>query len=231
MSTLPEWIESARETVDEAVQSRHTAAKNESASTAKELLVSEIQTLACLSTAVSVGRRHGWVATPSPQSAAGTRSALEAVVTKGALRRDVNQLQKTLPRYVTQLNAEVEREWTQHVQDRVGRIDDLDALIRLMAALPGQESQRDLLEKLRKPLLDLAKTLPTESSDAALTATAEQFETAFSQAFGNDDVRQFLLACSRTGATLDQLTANVSEWLKQTGADQLLRIRLGQISA
>lgn len=230
MSKLPGWIESARETVDEAVQSRDTADKNESATAAKELLVSEIATLAGLSTAVSVGRKQGWLATPSPQSATVARSALEAVVTKGALRRDVNQLQKTLPTYVNQLKAEVEREWKQHVQDQVGRIDDLDALIRLMAVLPGQESQRDLLEKLRKPLLDLAKTMPIESSDAALTATAEQFDIAFSQAFGNEDVRQFLLACSRTGATLDQMTANVSEWLEQTGADQLLRIRLGQIS-
>jgi len=51
---------------------------------------------------------------------------------------------------------------------------------------------------------------------------------ALAKAFGNEDVRQFLLACSRTGATFDQLTDSVSEWLKQTGANQLLRVRLGQ---
>lgn len=229
MVKAPQWLESARETVDAAVESRDVADKNQSASTAKETLESELGTLAALSTAASVGRSQGWfAATASHQSAAVARSALQALVTKGALQREVNQLQTTLPRYVTQLKGEIEREWKQHVEVQVGRIEDLDALIRLMAALPGQESQRELLEKLRKPLLDLGKTIPTESSATTLSDTAKQFENAFSKAFGNEDVRQFLLACSRTGATFDQLTGSVSEWLKQTGANQLLRVRLGQ---
>ena len=231
MTQPPQWLESARETVDAAVQSRNTAEKNESAVAAKELLQSQLGTLASLSTAVSVGRDQGWLEKPSLQGAASTRASIEAVVSKGALRRPVSQLQTALPSYVTQLKADVERQWKQHVELTVGRVDDLDALIRLMAALPGQESQRLLLDGLRKPLLGLAKAIPTKSTEAELEITARQFDNAFSQAFGNEEVRHFLLACSRTGATLDQMTANVSEWLNHTGASAILRIRLGQAGA
>ncbi|MBX7133591.1 MAG: hypothetical protein K1X67_13030 [Fimbriimonadaceae bacterium] len=229
---VPEWISTARETVDAAVESRQALEKSESALAANELLSSELPMLAEVSTAVGIGLRRGWLADrPLQQSGAVVRTALEAVVSKGALRRDVNLLQQSLPKYVAELRTEVERNWKEYVEATVGRIEDIDALIRLMAALPGQESQRKLLEKLRKPLLDLAKSIPAESSESDLASVAVELEQAFSQAFGNEDVRQFLLACSRTGATLDQMNASVSEWLQHTGADQLLRIRLGQSSA
>jgi len=231
MSNLPQWLESARETVDAAVQSRAAADKNESAMTAKELLDSQSGPLAAVATAVGLGRDRGWLTLGQSQNAVSVRSSLEAVVSKGSLRRDVNHLQTKLPSYVAQLIAEVERQWKQHVELKVGRIEDLDALIRLMAALPGQESQRTLLEELRKPLLDLAKAMPSGSSETDLEETAKLFEKVFSKAFGNEEIRQFLLACSRTGATLDQMTSNVSDWLNQTGADSILRIRLGQAGA
>ena len=117
--------------------------------------------------------------------------------------------------------------WAARIRDQVGGIDDLLALADVLGRIPDHEEQQGMLTKALQPVRKLMVSLPTPTSEEDLKSVAEAVEAAFKNAFGDAEVREFLLAASRSGAGLDQLTPTVRTWIEQSGAAHLLRISIG----
>jgi hypothetical protein len=230
MTRQPDWVSTARHAVAAASTAKSQAEQLELVMSAVLVLDENMDTLSKLTTAVVVGRRDGWISdsTPLPTEVP-VKSALDALSTEGA-RRGMSQLQRNLPTYVERLERAVMDLWKAHVRASVGSVADLVVLSDLLNTLPGQAKEKKVLQEARKPIEELSESIPDASSGASLSATADKVNSAFTDAFGVDSVREFLLACARGGATLDQLTSEVREWLGRTGAVDKVRVRLGSES-
>jgi len=226
--TLPLWLTSARETVDAAITAKSAKDKREVATDAQEELDKRLMKLLALETAVKVGRAAGWF--ESVPDYAGAGSAVEALASKGPRRAELNRLQTSLPTFVDQAERAVKDAWTERVRDQIGRSDDLAALADVLARIQGRQEQRDMLLAALAPVQKLLLTLPTSKSEEELRSVGTAVNVVFDKAFPNAEVREFLLAASRTGATLHQLTPAVEAWIRENAANDLVRIIIGAAS-
>jgi hypothetical protein len=223
--TLPGWLTSARTTVDEAITAQSSRQKHETAAEAQAALNESLADLTALQTAVQTARDAGWLDGVPDHHGAGP--AVAALLSKGPQRAEVNRLQTALPRFADQAKRTVTDAWTARIRSEVGGIDDLLALAEVLGRIPGHQGQQDKLTRALQPVRTLMRSLPAPTSEKELKSAAEQVDAAFNDAFGDTEVRQFLLAASRSGARLDQLTPTVLTWIQQNKAADLVRVSIG----
>jgi hypothetical protein len=190
---------------------------------AKETLIQN--RLDDLASAAAIGYHTGWLSDVA--QAGPVESALRALASRGAAQQRVADLQRALPAYAQNATRIIGESWAAHVRSRAGRYEDLQALLELLRNLPGQDGTRRILQEALRQLHTLITGSPTDESESELVRAAETVQRALSAAFGDDEVTDFLLACSRAGARLEQLTPTVEAWLASTGVGRLIRIRLG----
>jgi hypothetical protein len=227
--TLPAWLTSAREIIDEAIAAESTKQQQQVASDAQAVLDDHLGELTDLALAVQAGRGAGWLpAAVSDYRGAGP--AIDALLAKGPRRAEVSRLQTALPIFVEEARRAVSAAWIARIRDRVGGISDMQVLAGVLGQIPGHQEQQGILEQALRPVNQLTDTLPTSGSEAALASAAAAVDAAFRNAFGDAEVREFLLAASRSGARLDQLTPTVRAWIEENGAADLMRISIGPAS-
>jgi hypothetical protein len=226
--TLPVWLTSARETIDAAIAAESTKQQQEVASDARAALEDHLDELTDLAMAVQAGRAAGWLAAVTDPRDAGP--VLDALIAKGPRRAEVSRLQTALPVFVEHVRRTVGAAWNARIRDQVGGLTDLQALVGVLDQIPNRQDQQSVLEKALKPVIKLRDTLPTPTSEADLASASSVMEAAFRNAFGEVEVRDFLLAASRSGASLAQLTPNVRTWIEENGAADLMRVRIGPTS-
>jgi hypothetical protein len=220
--TLPEWLTSARETIDEAIVAQSSRQQQEVASDAQAALDDHLDELTDLAMAVQAGRAAGWLGAVADPRGAGP--ALDALIAKGPRRAEVSRLQTALPVFVEQARRTVGAAWNERIRDQVGGLSDLQALVGVLDQIPNRHDQQSVLEEALQPVIKLRDTLPTPTSEADLASVGSVMETAFRNAFGDAEVRDFLLAASRSGASLAQLTPTVKAWIEENGAADLMRV-------
>lgn len=227
--TLPAWLTSAREIIDEAIAAESSKQQQEVAIDAREALDDYLDELTDLATAVQAGRDAGWLdgAMADPRSAG---SAIDALIAKGARRAEVSHLQTALPVFVEEVRRTVGAAWSIRIRDQVGGVSDLQALVGVLDQIPGRQNQQSVLEKALQPVIKLMNTLPTPTAEADLTSAGIAVDAVFRNAFGDVEVREFLLAASRSGASLAQLTPTVRAWIEENGAADLMRVSIGPAS-
>ncbi len=223
--TLPGWLTSARETVDAAISAESSRQWREVALEARSELEERLGELIALEVAVKVGRDGDWFDCVWDSRGAGL--AVEALVSKGPQRAAVNRLQTSLPAFVADAKRTVTDAWIARIHDQVGRADDLSVLAEVLGRIPDHEEQQEMLTAALRPIKKLMGSLPTSTSEQDLTSAAEAVDAAFKNAFGDVEVREFLLAASRSGADLHQLTRTVLAWIEENGGANLLRISIG----
>ena len=223
--TLPVWLTSARETIDEAIAAESSKQQQEVASDAQAALDEHLDELTALAVAVKAGRAAGWLggAVADPR---GAGSAVDALIAKGPRRAEVSRLQTGLPVFVDQARRTVGVAWLARIRDQVGGLTDLQALVGVLDQIPNRQDQQSVLEKALQPVIKLRDTLPTPTSEANLASAGSVMEAAFRNAFGDAEVRDFLLAASRSGASVAQLTPTVRAWIEENGAADLMRISI-----
>jgi hypothetical protein len=226
--TLPHWLTSARETLDAAISAESNRQRQEVATDAQSELEARLGELLGLEVAVKVGREAGWFDCVWDSHGAGL--AVDALVSKGPQRTEVNRLQTSLPAFVADARRHVTDAWIARVHSSVGRIEDLRALIEALGRIPGHQGQQKMLTTALQPVQKLMRSLPNSSSEKELKSVGEAVEAAFKKAFGDVEVREFLLAASRSGARLDQLTPTVRAWIEENKADDLVRVSIGSTS-
>lgn len=221
--TLPVWLTLARETIDEAIAAESSKQQQEVAGDAQTALDDHLDELTALAVAVQAGRAAGWLsgAVADPR---GAGLAVDALIAKGPRRAEVSRLQTALPVFVEQTRGIVGAAWADRIRDRVGGLNDLQALVRVLEQIPDRQDQQAALKKALQPVIKLRDTMPTATSEADLASAAAAVDAAFRDAFGNAEVREFLLAASRLGASLAQLTPTVSAWIENKGAADLMRV-------
>ena len=223
--TLPVWLTSARETIDEAIAAESSKQQQEVASDAQAALGDHLDELSALATAVQAGRAAGWLrgAVADPR---GAGPAVDALIAKGPRRAEVSRLQTALPVFVEQARRTVGAAWNERIRDQVGGLSDLQALVGVLDQILNRQDQQSVLEKALRPVIKLRDTLPTPTSEADLASAGAAMEAAFRNAFGDAEVRDFLLAASRSGASLAQLTPAVRAWIEENGAADLMRVTI-----
>jgi hypothetical protein len=224
---LPVWLTSARETIDAAIEAESNKNQQDVISDAQAALDSHLVELTALSEAVKVGRAAGWLSgaiTDSRGASAGP--AVDALIARGPRRAEVSHLQTALPLFVEQARRAVGAAWMARIRDQVGGLDDLEALVVVLDRIPHHQDQQVELKKARQPVIKLMHTLPTSASEVELASAGAAVAAAFQNAFGNPEVREFLLAASRSGASLSQLTRSVSDWIEENGAAELMRVTI-----
>lgn len=227
--TLPVWLTSARETIDAAIAAESSRRQQELVSDAQAALNDHLDELTALATAVQVGRAAGWLgnAMADPR---GAGPAVDALITKGPRRAEVSRLQTALPVFVQQARQTIGAAWIARIRDQVGGLTDLRALVRVLDQIPDQQDRQAMLKKALQPVTKLRDTLPTSTSEADLASAGAAVDAAFRNAFGNAEVREFLLAASRSGASLAQLTPTVRAWIEENGAADLMRVSIESAS-
>lgn len=223
--TLPAWLTSARETIDEAIAAESSKQQQEVASDAQAALDDHLDELSALATAVQAGRAAGWLggAVADPR---GAGPAVDALIAKGPRRAEVSRLQTALPVFVEQARRTVGAAWNERIRDQVGGLSDLQALVGVLDQILNRQDQQSVLEKALRPVIKLRDTLPTPTSEADLASAGSVMEAAFRNVFGDTEVRDFLLAASRSGASLAQLTPAVRAWIEENGAADLMRVTI-----
>lgn len=224
--TLPVWLTSARETVDEAIAAESSKQQQEVSIDAQAALDEYLDELTALAKAVKAGRAAGWLGDVMADSR-GAAPAIEALIAKGPRRAEVSRLQTALPVFVEEARRTVGSAWIARIHDRVGRLSDLQALVGVLDRLPGRQDRQTALKKALQPVTDLMQTTPGPTSEADLASASASVDAAFRDAFGDAEVREFLLAASRSGASLDQLTSAVRAWIDENGAGDLMRVSIG----
>lgn len=227
--TVPAWLTSAREIIDEAIVAESSRQQQEVANDAKAALDDYVDELTSLATAVQAGRAAGWLGS-TVADPRGARPAVDALIAKGPRRAEVSHLQTALPVFVQEARRTVGAAWHTRIHDRVGRLSDLQALVSVLKRLPGRQDRQAALTKALQPITELMQTLPGPTSEADLTSAGTAVDAAFRDAFGDAEVREFLLAASRSGASLAQLTPTVRAWIEENGAEDLLRVSMGPVS-
>lgn len=227
--TLPAWLTSARETIDEAIVAESSRQQQEVANDAQVALDDHLDELTALATAVQVGRAAGWLgsAVADPR---GAGPAVDELIAKGPRRAEVSRLQTALPVFVEEARRTVGAAWSTRIHNRVGRLSDLQALVGVLDRIPGRQDRQAALKKALQPVTKLMQTLPTPASEAELWSASAAVDAAFRNAFGDDEVREFLLSASRSGASLAQLTPTVKAWIDENGAADLIRVSIGPTS-
>jgi hypothetical protein len=223
--TLPAWLTSARETIDEAITAESSRQQQEVASDAQAALDDHLDELTALATAVQAGRAAGWLgsAVADPR---GAGPAVDALIAKGPRRAEVSRLQTALPVFVQEARRTVGAAWLERIRDQVGGLNDLQALVGVLDQIPGRLDRQAALKKALQPVTELTETLPTPASEAQLASASAVVDAAFRDAFGDDEVREFMLAASRSGANLAQLTPTVKAWIDENGAADLMRVSI-----
>ena len=223
--TLPVWLISAQEIINEAITAQSTKQQQEVAKDAQAALDEHLDELTALAGAVKAGRAAGWIgaAVTDPR---GAESALDALIAKGPRRAEVSRLQTALPAFVDQARRTVAAAWKARIRDQVGGLDDLQSLVGVLDQIPDRRDRQAVLKEALKPVIKLQDILPTAASEADLASAGAAVEAAFQNAFGNAEVREFLLAASRTGASLVQLTPCVLAWIEENGAANLMRVKI-----
>jgi hypothetical protein len=227
--TLPAWLTSARETIDEAIAAESSKQQQEVASDARAVLDEQLGELTALAVAVQAGRGAGWLDGAVPDLR-GAGQAVDALIARGPRRAEVSRLQTALPVFVQEARRTVGAAWMVRIRDQVGGISDLRALADVLDQIPNRQDQQIALRQALRPVNQLMDTLPTPASEAALAAAAAAVDAAFRHAFGDAEVRNFLLAASRSGASLAQLTPAVRAWIEENGAADLMRVSIGPAS-
>jgi hypothetical protein len=223
--TLPVWLTLARETIDEAIAAESSKQQQEVAGDAQAALDDHLDELTALAVAVKAGRAAGWLSGAVADSR-GAGPAVDALIAKGPRRAEVSRLQTALPVFVEQARSTVGAAWAERIRDQVGGLNDLQTLVRVLDQIPGRQNQQAVLKRALQPVIKLRDTLPTATSEADLASAGAAVDAAFRQAFGNTEVREFLLAAARSGASLAQLTPTVWAWIEENGAADLMRVTI-----
>jgi hypothetical protein len=226
---LPAWLITARETIDEAIAAESSKQQQEVASDARAVLDEQLGELTALAVAVQVGRGAGWLEAAVPDLR-GAGPAVDALIARGPRRAEVSRLQTALPVFVQEARRTVGAAWMARIRDQVGGISDLQARADVLGQIPNRQDQQIALSQALQPVNQLMDTLPTPASEAALASAADAVDAAFRNAFGDAEVREFLLAASRSGASLAQLTPAVRAWIAENGAADLMRVNIGPAS-
>ena len=168
--TLPIWLTSARETIDDAIAAESSKQQQEVASDAQAALDEHLDELTALALAVQAGRVAGWLggAGADPR---GAGPAVDALIAKGPRRAEVSRLQTALPVFVEQARRTVGAAWIARIRDQVGGLNDLQALVGVLDQIPGRQDQQAVLEKALQPVIKLMDTLPTSTSEADLSVS------------------------------------------------------------
>jgi hypothetical protein len=228
---LPVWLTSARGTIDEAIAAESSRQQQEVASDAQAALNDHLDELTALAIAVQVGQAAGWLVdiVVDPRGA-GAGPAVDALIAKGPRRAEVNRLQTALPVFVQEARRTVGAAWLARIRDQVGGLSDLKALVGVLDQIPDSQDRQAALKKALQSVTELTDTLPTPASETKLASVGAEVDAAFRNAFGDAEVREFLLAASRSGASLGQLTPTVRAWIEENGAANLMRVSIGPMS-
>lgn len=175
-----------------------------------------------LAEAIAVVRPLGWEGrSPNPDL---VQDLAEAGATLG--ERPLARAMKGLERFRSDVDAAVKARWSAYASEQLGDVSDLLSLSETLSEVEGISG---LSESLRNALGDLARTqgsLPSAASVALLTAartTLQQLEDSLQP----ESVRLFLSAVARGGASIENLSSDVLDWLSSHGALGRFRIVAG----
>jgi hypothetical protein len=223
--TVPIWLTSARETIDEAVAAESNKDQQEVVGDAQAALDDHLAELTDLAVAVKAGRAAGWLSGGMPDPR-GAGPAVDALIARAPRRAEVSRLQTALPVFVEQARGTVGAAWIARIRDQVGGLSDLEALVDVLDRIPHHRDRQAVLKRALQPINKIIRTMPTPTSEAELASAAAAVDAAFQNSFGNAEVREFLLAASRSGASLAQLTPIVMAWIEENGAADLMRVTI-----
>lgn len=231
--TAPVWLVEARDAVDVALAA--VTANEKAANVAQVVDVLEKGVGAGvvdsefgeLVNASVTGLHDRWLSPTAVPNASDIDSALTRVVQGDISASVLRSLSEHLPRYAEQLRIAVAQGWRTHVATTVGGVDDLRALATVLKAIPGQHDASLKLTAAQESVARLTDRLPGSDSAERLAAATAAVNQAFGEAVEDAEVRDFLVACSRSGALMSQLTPGVRSWIEKNKASDRFVVQLG----
>lgn len=175
-----------------------------------------------LAEAIAVVRPLGWEGrSPNPDL---VQDLAEARGTLG--ERPLARAMKGLERFRSDVDAAVTARWSAYASEQLGDVSDLLSLSETLSEVEGISG---LSERLRNALGDLARSqgsLPSAASAALLTAARTALQQ-LEDSLQPESVRLFLSAVARGGASIENLSSDVLDWLSSHGALGRFRIVAG----
>lgn len=222
MADAPTWVIETADAVERASNADRARRESEELGTAKESLDARLAELTPLGRAAAVGRGSWWPGVDAPPDLWDNLRSAQQDLGQRALGRTSSQLATFTSRAIqTALDA-----WHKHVQAEAG---DVQELVQFAAALRNVDALRQVADDLDRALGDLARLqskLPDTAAAEALARAVDLLDDL--EARLPPVVRSFVSAATGGGAALDQLDAEVLDWLVAHGAGDVFKIVPGR---
>jgi hypothetical protein len=218
----PEWITATGRAVHRASDAVQAQEELKALSIALKELKQVLETLEQLAQASNLGRGSWWSGLPIPAS---LRAGAEP--TDGDLeRRQLAATMRELKQFTTRARNSLEAAWCDHVDSQTGDTTGLRDLVDLLAVSGHLASVARDLQQALSSLQDLRSKVPDASSVQALADTlalSEVFEAALP-----NEVKRFISAAARGGASIALLSTEVLTWLGDNGAIDNFKVIAGK---
>lgn len=216
------WISSTEDALSSAMNIADVENEKADLESAAGSLPELVDAFREMATAAPVVRPLGWEGRSlSPEMRTSLRQAAESLD-----KRKVAMALRGLERFRGEVKADLMNFWHQHAAERLGNVAELQVLAGTLRQVAGLA---DLSQRLESVLGDLARTqdqLPSARS-SELLGQVESALRELERSLQPEAVRRFLSNVARGGASLELLTSDVIDWLREHNAIQGLKIVAG----
>lgn len=213
------WIAETKEAVHLATNASEAKKQAEALREAEAELRRLLDQLRDLQVSAAVVRGLGW---PGKVAAPDVRQALDQATGFGA--RPLARVPRPLEQYCRDVESSIAAHWREHASRELG---DVTGLLGLANTLAGVAGIAEVSQELQATLGQLERTRIPTSQSVALLAKAKSLLTQLESSLQPDEVRQFLSAVARGGASVQALTQGVASWLESHGSLDHFKIVAG----
>ena len=216
------WIRDTEESLKLAMNVAEAERKKTDLETAGGSLPELVEAFRSMAEAAAVVRPLGWEGrSPNPEVRNSLRQAAKTLD-----NRQVTTALRGLERFRAEAKTDLSTFWSQYAAQRLGNVAELQVLAGILREVSGLAA---LSERLEAVLGDLARTqeqLPSARSTGLLDKVElalQELEASLQPAA----VRGFLSRVARGGASIELLTSDVVDWLREHNALQGFKIVAG----
>ncbi|NGY65065.1 hypothetical protein G7043_39745 [Lentzea sp. NEAU-D13] len=222
MADAPTWVIETADAVERASDADRARRESEGLGTAKESLDARLAELTELGRAAAAGRGTWWSGVDAPPDLWNNLRSAQQDLSQRALGRTAEQLAV----FTTRAKQAALGFWDQHV---VGDAGDVNELKQFAAALRNVSALRQVADDLDSALGELGRLRSKLPDSAAVESLARAVALLDDlEARLPPTVRSFVSAATGGGAALDQLDAEVLNWLVAHGASDVFKIVPGR---
>lgn len=207
------WVDAAKTSLDLAVRADRAHKQEEELSDAKTELGKLLEQFRALEDSALIATPLGWRGiNPNPEVHRDLDDALDSLDS-----RPLSRIPRSLGQYERDLRSSLSDHWDEHVASQLGNVAELLALSQALSNVKGMAA---LSNEFGQTLLALIRTQsrPPSSDGLELLAKAKDARRTLANSLKPESVSHFLSNVAGGGASLEDVSDDVLEWLRGNGS-------------